>query len=435
MTKWALATRGGRDTPTRVTGWHRPRPYRRCVHQIAAPVACVLAGLWLAYLVPYKLRHRQQLLESRVDDRYSEALRVVAVTRRAPKAGTGPRGGRTVRQVGPAHAGTTGLLTPGRGLVATATGGTGGETVDRPHATPERITAEAARRAAQARAARAAASARRAAAARRRALLAVVLLVAAVGGWTAVGLVPAASIAFGLAPTALLALVLVAGRRAVVAGKRNDEAIARQIHEADELATKPRTGVIRVAAPAATATDATPVAPADAAVPTTPAITAPVRASVKGKASQTPSRFATESHSTPVPKVTGRAVRPSEANTEVFQAIVADRGEKGTTARHTTGAVPVVPAASSSAASDEADEHDGWAPVPVPRPTYAMKPAAPHREPIPLGEVEGSTTARAAAAPAEPVADDELVTPQPPAEASASIDLNAVLAKRRAAGE
>jgi hypothetical protein len=401
-------------------------------------VALVLAGLWLAYLVPYKLRHRQQLLESRVDDRYSEALRVVAVTRRAPKAGTGQRGGRTVGRLGPAHAGTTGLLTPGRGLVVTATGGTGGETVDRPHATPERITAEAARRAAQTRAARAAASARRAAAARRRAVLAVVLLVAAVGGWTAVGLVPAASIAVGLAPTALLGLVLVAGRRAVVAGKRNDEAMARQIVEADELATRPRSGVIRTVAPAATASasGATPVAPASAAaVPTAPAVTAPVRASAKGKASQTPSRFATESHSTPVPKVTGRAVRPSEDNTEVFQAIVADRGEKGAAARHVTGAVPVVPAASSSTASDEAGDRDGWAPVPVPRPTYAMKPAAPRREPVPLGEVEGSTTARAATAPAEAPADDELVTPQPPAEASASIDLNAVLAKRRAAGE
>jgi len=398
----------------------------------------VLAGLWLAYLVPYKLRHRQQLLESRVDDRYSEALRVVAVTRRAPKAGIGPRGGRTVGRLGPAHAGTTGLLTPGRGLVVTATGGTGGETVDRPHATPERITAEAARRAAQTRAARAAASARRAAAARRRAVLAVVLLVAAVGGWTAVGLVPVASIAFGLAPTALLGMVLVAGRRAVVAGKRNDEAMARQIVEADELAARPRSGVIRTVAPAATASPsgATPVAPASAtAVPTAPAVTAPVRASVKGKAGQTPSRFATESHSTPVPKVTGRAVRPSEDNTEVFQAIVADRGEKGVAARHATGAVPVVPAASSSTASDEAGDRDGWAPVPVPRPTYAMKPAAPRREPVPLGEVEGSTTARAAAEPVVAPADDELVTPQPPAEVSASIDLNAVLAKRRAAGE
>jgi len=375
----------------------------------------VLAGLWLAYLVPYKLRHRQQLLESRADDRYSEALRVVAVTRRTTT---------NVRPaIGPAHAGTTGLLTPGRGLAVTTAGGTGGETVDRPHATPERITAEAARRAAQTRAARAAASARRAAAARRRALLAVLLLVASVGGWVAVGLVPAASLVFGIAPTALLGLVLVAGRRAVVAGKRNDEAMARRIRESEEIATKPRTGVIR-----AVAEPSEPSAP-PVSVPTAPAVTAPVRASAKASNRaaapvRTSATARAESPSVPVAKVTGRAVRPSDDRTEVFQAIVADRGEKGVSARHQT------------ASTDEATEHDAWAPVPVPRPTYAMKPAAPRREPVPLGEVEGSTTARPASveAPASS-SDDELITPEPPAEVSASIDLNAVLAKRRAAGE
>jgi hypothetical protein len=344
--------------------------------------------------------------------------------------------------------------------------------VDRPHATPERITAEAARRSAQARAARAAASARRAAAARRRSLLAVVLLVASAGGWTAVGLLPTASLVFGIAPSALLALVLVAGRRAAVAGKRNDEALARQIVESDELAARPRSGVIRTVtagtpaaartaataktaatAPASAATTAaatTAAVPAAPAVPTAPAATAPVRASTKGKAADTPSRFATESHSSPVPKVTGRAVHPSDDRTEVFQAIVADQGEKGAAARHVTGQVPVVaervtsPAAAATAVASSAvaamaagvSEYDGWAPVPAPRPTYAMKPAAPHREPIPLGEVEGSTSVRpAAAAPAEAAPDDELVTPQPPAEVSASIDLNAVLAKRRASGQ
>ncbi len=399
----------------------------------------MLAGLWLAYLVPYKLRHRQQLLESRADDRYSEALRVVAVTRRVPRS-QASRGGQVVRQVGPAHTGTTGLLTPGRGLVTTVTGGTGGDTVDRPHATPERITAEAARRAAQTRAARAAATARRAAAARRRALLAVVLLVAGVAGWVVVGLVPGASVVLAVAPTALLGLVLAAGRRAVVAGKRNDEALARQIVEAEELAARPRSGVIRTVA-ASAPTAAAPAA--KPAVPTAAAVTAPVRTSAKGRTADTATRVETAASSVPVAKVTGRAVRPSEARTEVFEAIVADRGEKRAAARHMTGQVPVVPAAAAapSPASDEAVERDAWAPVPVPRPTYAMKPAAPRREPVPLGEVEGSTTVRAAAAPADAVtradavAEDELITPQAPAESTTSIDLNAVLAKRRASGE
>ena len=52
------------------------------MNDLAGPVALALVGLWGAYLVPHKLRYRQQLLESRADDRFSEALRVVAVSDR-----------------------------------------------------------------------------------------------------------------------------------------------------------------------------------------------------------------------------------------------------------------------------------------------------------------------------------------------------------------
>ncbi|HEY0118986.1 MAG TPA: hypothetical protein VGC04_09420 [Cellulomonas sp.] len=423
------------------------------MHQIAAPVACVLAGLWLAYLVPYKLRHRQQLLESRADDRYSEALRVVAVTRRE-RGARALRGGQMVRQVADrAHAGTAGLLTPGRGLVAMATGRTGGDTVDRPHATGEHVTAEAARRAAQVRAARAAASARRAAAARRRAALAVVLLVATAAGWAALGLVPTTPLLAGIVPTLLLALVLVAGRRAVVAGKRNDEAMARQILESEELAANPRSGATKVVVPAVTAASA--AVPAAGTAVGAKARSGAAKTQPGGKAASTAQSATTatvKAQSAPTPRVTGRAVHPSEARTEVFAAIVADHGEKGAAARHATGEVPVVasrdaesssaaavaslqaaPAAASAATAAEVDE--GWAPVPVPRPTYAMKPAAPRREPVALGPLEGSTATRPASAEDLLSVDDVLLTPEPPAELSGSIDLNAVLAKRRAAGE
>lgn len=404
------------DTPARVTGTGDWRTYRRRVHQLAGPVALVLAGLWLAYLVPHKLRHRQQLLESRADDRYSEALRVVTVTRRAPQVDD-RRAGRVVRPaVGRPHTGTTGLLTPGRGLPALTAGSwTGGDTVDRPHATPERVTAEAARRAATLRAARVAASARRAAAARRRAVLAAILLVGTAVGWAVVGLVPAVLPVVGIAPSVLFASVLVAGRAAVVSGRRHDEQVARQIVDSENLAANPRSGATRVVAPSATRTGATPA-----------------------------------------PLVTGRAVHPSEASTEVFAAIVADRGESGPSARHAgTGQVPVVRAGAAPASSGSfgsfGSSDEVWEPVPVPRPTYAMKPAAPRREPTPLGEVEGSTAVRPAtgvapasatpapAAPAStpstPADDAEVRTPEAPVETSGSIDLNAVLAKRRAAGQ
>ena len=34
--------------------------YRQGVNDLAGPVALALVGLWVAYLVPHKLRHRQQ---------------------------------------------------------------------------------------------------------------------------------------------------------------------------------------------------------------------------------------------------------------------------------------------------------------------------------------------------------------------------------------
>ncbi len=455
MSARVRSTRWFGDTPARVTRAGEPRPYRRRVHQIAAPVLLGLAGLWLAYLVPHKLRHRQQLLESRADDRYSEALRVVAVTRRTRSSDDDRRGGGMVRTAGDrAHAGTTGLLTPGRGLVALAAGRTGGDSMDRPHTTGEHVTAEAARRAATLRASRAALLARRAAAARRRAVLVAVLLVATAVGWAVVGIAPPTSALVGIVPTLLLALVLLAGRHAVVAGQRNDEALARQVRDAEQLAAGPRSGATKVVVPAATApSDAVPAAAATAPAQerstraasrtrSTGAATATARSA--GTATVA-SASASSVQSTPTPKVTGRAVHPSETQTEVFTAIVADHGERGANARHATGQVPVVASraaeptaraatvASAVPAATGADE--GWDPVPVPRPTYAMKPAAPHREPVPLGEVEGSTAARPAPTVAPSSADDEPHTPELPAEISASIDLNAVLAKRRAAGE
>lgn len=428
------------DTPAGVTGVAARRAYRRRVHQSAGLLVVMMAGLWLAYLVPHKLRHRQQLLESRADDRYSEALRVVTVTARPSKA-VALRGGRVLRTVGSrAHAGTTGLLTPASGHPVLVAGNrTGGDTVDRPHATPERVTAAAARRAAQVRAARAAATAKRAAAARRRAVLAAFLLVATAAGWVAVGLVPTVLPAVGIVPSVLLGSVLVAGRAAVVAGRRNDERMAEQIAASDELAANPRSGATR-AVTAPTARVSAPVAAASAASVPAPKASAPAStasaaaASARAAAASAPAAPA----GAPTPKVTGRAVHPSEDETQVFDAIVADRGESGATPRHATGEVPRVVADDERAAasSDTPPDAESWEPVPVPRPTYAMKPAAPHREPVSLGEVEASTAVRPAGAegPASAEADD-LRTPEAPRESSGSIDLNAVLAKRRASGE
>ena len=404
LARWRSAHVSGdaqADTPRRSPAGAVRDAYRRDVNDLAGPVALALVGLWVAYLVPHKLRHRQQLLESRADDRFSEALRVVAVS---------DRRNRQEAVSGPTVSSTAGLLTPGKGLPVATGSATGGTTVDRPHGTQDRITADAARRAAQARAARAASVARRGAAARRRALLAGFLVVATVVGWAAVGLSPLVTWVAGVVPTVLLGSVLVLGRRAVLAGREADEAWEQKIADERRVASGPRTGAMRAVATAAKAAPAAPAAPGSSAS------AAPAEA--------------------PMAFVTGRAVHPSDASTEVFARIVEDKGESDGPARHaSTGQVPVV------RRSVERAHHRGaergatrpGRPVPVPRPTYTMKASAPRREPAPLENLEGSTAARTA--DVEAPADAERAPLEAPVETTGSIDLNAVLAKRRVAGE
>jgi hypothetical protein len=361
------------------------------VYEFAGPAALVVVGLWIAYLVPHKLRHRQQLLESRTDDRFSDALRVLAVT--GPEGSARRQRADVARSIRPdcgAVDKRAGLLTPGTGTRIAGTD-RGGTHVDRPHGTQDRIGADAARRAAQLHAAHAAASARRGAAARRRGLLAALLLVVSVAGWVIAGVTTLGVVA-GLVPTVLLGGVLGLGRHAVVQGRAAEEEWQRRIAEA----------------------------------------TAPLR-----QRAARPGRKGAE----------GRAVRPSLADTQAITRVRAD-----------------LPAAGTARVRDGGREGDTWSPVAVPKPTYALKAPAPHREPVPLGEVEGSTLAAPVRRPvadrgesiaAEPAAASagpegapaEVAPAEVPAAAPAgttapateeptgSIDLNAVLARRRAAGE
>ncbi|MDM8083286.1 hypothetical protein QUV83_00710 [Cellulomonas cellasea] len=372
----------------------------------AGLVTLAVVGLWGAYLMPHRLRHRQQLLEARIDDRHSGALRVLAVADRPRRRSPRRERSTPVLLTASADCSTVAeqrvkLLTPGRGIPLGASGGAnGGMAVDRPHGTQDRISADAARRAAQQRAAHAAAVARRGAAARRRAVLALALLAASVAGWAVAGLTTVTVLA-GVAPTVLLGSVLVLGRRAVVSGHAADAEWERKLHER--------------------------------ALP-------PARATAQA------------------PAVTGHAVRPSEAHTEVFARIL-DNVEGPATATATpsaaSGTIPVVrrsartdTARTGDAAADE--DEDAWSPVPVPRPTYTLKASAPRREPAPLGDVEGSTAA------AQPAADAGLRgstldadgvsrtaadveggrTPiEQPATTTGSMNLDEILARRRAAGE
>ncbi|WP_066585100.1 hypothetical protein [Cellulomonas timonensis] len=373
----------------------------------AGLVTLAVVGLWGAYLMPHRLRHRQQLLEARIDDRHSGALRVLAVADRPRRRSPRRERSTPILLTASADCSTVAeqrvkLLTPGRGIPLGASGGAnGGMAVDRPHGTQDRISADAARRAAQQRAAHAAAVARRGAAARRRAVLALALLVASIAGWTVAGLTTVTLLA-GAAPTVLLGSVLVLGRRAVVSGHAADAEWERRLQEH--------------------------------ALP-------PARATAQS------------------PAVTGRAVRPSDAHTEVFARII-DNVEgpasvPGAVAAATpsaaSGTIPVVRRSSRVDPSAAEQDEDAWSPVPVPRPTYTLKASAPRREPAPLGEVEGSTAA------AQPVAGADLRgstldadgvsrtaaaeadggrTPiEQPATTTGSMNLDEILARRRAAGE
>jgi hypothetical protein len=310
----------------------------------SGPAALVVVGLWLAYVVPQRLRHRQQLLESRTDDRFSGDLRVLATATGGPRKDVAA----TSRERAAGEPWCRALLTPTRGTQVRMLGG-GVGVMNRPQNLQDRAEVRAVRRDADARAHRAAAVARRAASVRRRAALTLALAVVTIAGWLVVG-VGSIAIGWALTPTVILVAVLGLGRRAVVLNARADAAW--------ELRTS----------------------------------ATPVRA--------------------PQRSVTGRATLPSDLETAAVRRVrVESRAEDAD--------------ASSAAERDDDASAGGWAPVPVPRPTYTLKPAAPRREPAPLA-VEMISVAATVPAIEEPAS---------AAETTGGLDLDAILARRRASGE
>lgn len=114
----------------------------------------------------------------------------------------------------------------------------------------------------------------------------------------------------------------------------------------------------------------------------------------------------------PQRSVTGRATLPSDVETAAVRRVGVE--SRADDAEDT-----------SSADRDDAGSAGGWAPVPVPRPTYTLKPAAPRREPAPLA-VEMISVDVTVPAIEEPAA---------AAETTGGLDLDAILARRRASGE
>ncbi len=420
--------------------------YGRDVESASGIVALAVFLLWVGFYVPHRVRHRQQLLEARTDDRFSGSLRVLAVA----GPGGGGSGGWDARLDGLAAVASIGpgpSADGGRALLG------GAATQDRPagrtheeegtHAMGSTDSASPSRGAPPRRQpaseqSRLALLERRAAAARRRLALTVVLLLASVAVWVvvALGYLPWWA---GAVPTAFLGLVLVLGRRAVLAAQRSD---AAWLAERRAAARAVRGTVLGA-----------PPAPRGAR-----------------------------------PRVTGRAVHGSQVSTQMIPrvtpqdlaranataAALSGEGPFGASPRERVTAPSTTTAedsgseepasarvGSSEAPADEAAEvvevevvDEGrvpsgraWDPVPVPPPTYTMKPTAPRREPAPLTADDLVSPARAGAAPA-PVAAAEVVVdvpsgaPEPavgderkPSTETLGLDLNEILARRRAAGQ
>lgn len=280
--------------------------------------------------------------------------------------------------------------------------------------------------------------ARRAAAARRRATLTLglVVLTALVGVIVAVTSLPVWTVAV---PAVLLVSVLVLGRRAVLANARADAA-AREREAAREAA---RPAALRRAGRPAPAVRTTVTGRAVHSSQTQTEMISRVRAAgaagVAGQGAESSTTAKTTADKTTTAKSSAEAERTVAPTAAARPAETAE--PEASSASRPTGeparAASAAPAARQPAPAQEGESTD-WEPVAVPRPVYTLKSTAPRWEPAPLtAELRKLTEERraelAGASPAQPT--PATVTAEEPSEDSLGVNLNSVLARRRAAGE
>jgi len=397
----------------------------------AGPAAVVLFAAWLAYYVPLRVGMRQQVADARTSDRFSGALRVLAVAGR----GAVPAPAVAGASEGPVVTGGVPLLAMSPHAPHAGRGREEAQDVSFDESNRDRS------RGALAPAARP--DARRAAA-RRRMLLtlgltAATVLAVVLAGF---GVVPWPVV---LVPVVLLAGVLALGRRAVLVARRADEA---RLEAARRRALDARRQAL-----------GSPLTPRNA---------------VRGDRR----------------RVTGHAVQASQTATQMLPRITAEDLERARRAaarrteraeRPTTSGVPVVDPAvargsdrgDARATGSTAGTSSTWEPVPVPPPTYTMKPTAakPPRPPLPeplpeptpapvsaeelaplaapgrvrvpaelrtdrAAEVDDAAPRERAPRPSEatPTGRDAGDEPSPTTE-TLGLSLDAILARRRAVGE
>ncbi|MFF3066255.1 hypothetical protein ACFVQ3_17080 [Oerskovia sp. NPDC057915] len=456
----------------------------------AGVAVLALFVIWFAYYVPHRVKQRQQFLDSRVEDRFSGSLRVLGVAsgkreRRAPRGHLGDAEGRSLL-LGPAvvtepdvgillRVSDAGRDAP-REVQQVTAGGTGHrpsskegpQTMEndvrtgdpRPSIPPGRRAEGGfddpfpARRASSP--SRIALLERRAKAARRRLVLTILLLLATAGSWVAVG--------FGLVswyaaagPTAALVLVLVLGRQAVLAARRADASWLADRRTAAREAARASRGPVQgspvaprnvhpsrvtghAVRPSQTNTQMIPrVTPADLE---------------RGAARSRDRRPATGSTARVEPEPDLVRPRTGASGGELFDD--RDREEPGVVVEGEVVEVAVETTSDETARTSTAPSPDGaWEPVPVPRPTYTMKPTAsetgvapvqvavpvaPAATPRPATEAAVGTTASpvASGAPAAPVptrpAAPSTGDDKKPKTETLGLDLNEILARRRVSG-
>ncbi|MFC7404813.1 hypothetical protein [Georgenia alba] len=352
-------------------------------------VAVALTLILLGYLLPHLVRSRQLLLDSRVEDRFSGELRILA---------TGSEQREAARSRG--HAEQARPYLHARNVRRPEA------TMTSPRARGERV-GEDARALAAARAARAARLSRRAAAARRRLVLTTVLLLATAGAWTATSLT-SLHWAVAVAPTVLLVTVLVLGRRAAVRARANDR---RDRAEMKRLEQRLRDLSRR-----------------DGEHRTVARVPAPTVKSRSGDGSR-PGRAAERTLTTDAP--TADVAREEPARKDPADETVAEEpqqeSDRARVAEAEARAVPQAEPVPAPAAVPQSQ--DGWTPVPVPAPSYTLKPLAPRREVAPYAAQEEAPSAAVPQRPSE-----ASPAPAPEEQPSPALDLDEVLARRRAAG-
>lgn len=347
----------------------------------AGIVLATMFGLWLVYYVPHRLRMRQDLSQARTEDRFSADLRVVRAAQTQTK---------------PGHIGVSAgeLLAKPRAVLPAVT-------EVRRVSEISQAAVRTARQTAAERSARVAMLARRAAARRRRAVLTTAVTLLAVGMWVGVK-VASWHFAVAIVPTLAVAGLILAGHQANKAARSADAAWEARRH--------------------------TPI------VPTTRVVATMLEVSPNAAGVAADER------------AVGRSAHPNEQLTEW----ISERPVAESVTTSGEGIPTIVPTSKTPA-----DKRPTvWVPKPVPAPAYTLKAPAPRRSIEPLGFgpdgrllAVGIAADDGAGVASAPVAADICVGASGSSGEKASsagqeaevvttgsMDLNEILARRRASG-